>query len=89
MDQLNLFVDSGVRSSLYTKSHHQIVFGVLNLSVSRPPPHKWIVWEFDKAEIDIRNHDLSSMNWFEMFDGLDVNQAVDLFKNIFLDSNSS
>ena len=32
-DQPNLFVDSGVHSYLYAKSHHQIVFGVVNLSV--------------------------------------------------------
>ena len=24
------------------------------------------------------NHDLSIINWYDMFDGLDVNQAVDL-----------
>ena len=30
------------------------------------------------------NHDLSSINWYEMFDGIDVNQAVDLFTTLFL-----
>ena len=30
------------------------------------------------------NHDLSSINWYKMFDGLHVNQAVDLFKTLFL-----
>ena len=83
-DQPNLFVDSGVHSSLYANSHHQIVFGVVNLSVLRPPPYKRTVWECDKANIDMINHDLSSINWYEMFDGLDVNQAVDLFATLFL-----
>ena len=83
-DQPNLFVDSGVHSSLYANSHHQIVFGVVNLPVSRPPPYKRTVWEHDKAEIDMINHDLSGMNWSEMFDGPDVNQAVDLFTTLFL-----
>ena len=83
-DQPNLFVDSGVHSSLYAKSHHQIVFGVVNLSVPRPPPYKRTVWEYDKANIDMINHDLSSINWYEMFDGLDINQAVDLFTTLFL-----
>ena len=36
-DQPNLFVDFGVHPSLYPKSHHQIVFGTINLSVPRPP----------------------------------------------------
>ena len=83
-DHLNLFVDSSVHSSLYAKSHHQIVFGVVNLSVPRPPPYKRTVWEYDKANIDMIKHDLSSINWYEMFDGLDVNQAVDSFTAFFL-----
>ena len=83
-DQPNLFVDSGVHSSLYAKSHHQIVFGAVNLSVPRPPPYKRTVWVYDKANMDMINHDLSCMNWYEMFDGLDVNQAVDSFTTFFL-----
>ena len=83
-DQPNLFVDSGVHSSLYAKSHHQVVFGVVNLSVPRQPPYKRTVWEYDKANIDMIKHDLSSINWYEMFDGLDVNQAVDSFTTFFL-----
>ena len=83
-DQNNLFVDSGVHSSLYAKSYHQIAFGVVNLSVPRPPPYKRTVWEYDKANIDMIKHDLSSINWYEIFDGLDVNQAVDSFTTFFL-----
>ena len=83
-DQPNLFVDSGVHSSLYAKSHHQIVFGVVNLSLPRPPPYKRTVWEYDKANIHMIKHDISSINWYEMFDGLDVSQAVDSFTTFFL-----
>ena len=54
------------------------------MSVPRPPPYKRTVWEYDKANIDMINHDLSSINWYEMFDGPDVNQAVDLFTMLFL-----
>ena len=83
-DQPNLFVDSGVHSSLYAKSRHQIVFGVVSLSVPRLPSYKRTVWEYDKANIYMINHDLSSINWYEMFYGLDVNQAIDLFTTLFL-----
>ena len=76
-DQPNLFVDSCVHSPLYAESHQQMVF------VPRPPPYKWTVWEYDKANVDVINHNLSSMNWSEMFDGLDINQAVDLFATLF------
>ena len=56
----------------------------IHLFVPRPPPYKRTVWEYDKPEIDMINHNLSSMNWSEMFDGLDVSQAVDLFTTLFL-----
>ena len=48
-DQPNIFVDSGIHPSLYPKSHHQIVFGTINLSVPRPPPYKRTVWKYNKA----------------------------------------
>ena len=54
------------------------------MSIPRPPPYKRTVWEYDKANIDMINHDLSSINWLEMFDGLNVNQAVDSFTTFFL-----
>ena len=54
------------------------------MSVPRPPPYKRTVCEYDKANIDMIKHDLSSINWYEMFDGLDVNRAVDSFTAVFL-----
>ena len=42
------------------------------------------IWEYDKTNIDMISHDLSSINWHETFDGLDVNQAVDSFTTFFL-----
>ena len=59
------------------------------MSVPRPPPYKRTIWEYDKANIDMTKHDLSGINWYEMFDGLDVNQAVDSFTMFFLVSNCS
>ena len=78
-DQPNLFVDFGVHPSLYPKSHHQIIFGTINLSVPRPPPYKRTVWKYDKAEIGMINTELRSINWSKRFDELDVDQAVDSF----------
>ena len=83
-DQPNLFVDSGEYSSLYAKSHHQIVFGVVNSSVPRPPPYKRTIWEYDKANMAMIKHDLPSINWYGMFDELDFNQAVDSFTTFLL-----
>ena len=83
-DQLNLFVDFSVYPSLYPKSHHQIVFGTINLSVPRPPPYKRTVWKYDKAEIGMINSELRIINWSDRFDELDVDQAVDSFTNCLM-----
>ena len=83
-DQPNLFVDFGVHPSLYPKSHHQIVFGTINLSVQRPPPYKRTVWKYDKAEIGAINSELRGINLSDRFDELDVDQAVDSSTNCFM-----
>ena len=44
-DQVNMFVGSGHLPSPYDKSHHQIIYGKLNLAVSLPPPYKRRVWD--------------------------------------------
>ena len=82
-DQLNIFVKFGIHPSLYPKSHHQIVFGIINLSVPRPPPYKRTIWKY-KAEIGMINSELRSMNWSDRFDELDVDQAVNSFTNCFM-----
>ena len=69
---------------LYPKSHHQIVFGTINLSVPRPPAYKRTVWKYDKAEIGMINSELRSINWSDRFDKLDVDQAVDSFTNCLM-----
>ena len=66
------------------KSHHQIVFGTINLSVPKPLPYKRTVWTYDKAEIGMINSELHSINWSNRFDELDVDQAVDSFTNCLM-----
>ena len=39
-DKANLFVESGVHSSLDNRCQHQIIYGKLNISVPSPPPYK-------------------------------------------------
>ena len=51
-DQLNLFVDFGVHSSLDDHCQHQIIHGKLNISVPIPPPYKRKVWYYAKAQKD-------------------------------------
>ena len=37
--QPNLFMESGVQSSLHPNCHHQLVFAKFNLSIYHPPPY--------------------------------------------------
>ena len=73
---------------MYHESHHQIVFGIVNLPVPRAPTYKRAVWKYDKTDIGMINLELSSTNWSERFHGLDVDQAVDSFTNCFRDEDA-
>ena len=52
-DQVDMFVDSGLLPSPHDKSHHEIIYGKLNLTAPLPPPYKRRVWDYNEA-----NHDL-------------------------------
>ena len=49
-DQPNLFIESGVHSSLHDQCHHQIIYGKLAVSNLAPPPYTRRIWYYDKAD---------------------------------------
>ena len=66
-DQLNLFVDFGIRSSLDNCCHHQIIHGEVNLSVPSPPSYKREVWEYSKANKSEIWTSLRKVDWESKF----------------------
>ena len=80
-DQPNIFLEYGVHPSLDKHCEHQIVFGELNISLPSPPPYKRTVWDYSKANIPTIRNCLKETNWLSVFQGLNVDQMVEVFTN--------
>ena len=82
IDQANLFLQSGVHSSLDRNCQHQIVYGKINISIPPPPPYKRTVWEYFKANVANVEADLNAVDWKTIFSGLGSEAMADIFTNI-------
>ena len=81
-DQPNLFLQSGVHSSLDQNCQHQIIYGKINISLPSPPPYKRTVWEYDKASVAKIKAVLNAVDWKTMFCGFGSDDMADIFTNI-------
>ena len=63
----HLVMASGVRSSLSSMHHHEIVFAKLNLKVEYPPPYKRVFWDYSRAEKASINQAINAIDWEEFF----------------------
>ena len=60
-DQPNLFIESGVHTSLHVQCHQQIIYGKLSVSNISLLPYACRIWHFDKADF------VAIMKSIEMF----------------------
>ena len=91
-DQPNLFLQSGVHSSLdqncqhqncqHQNCQHQIIYGKINISLPPPPPYKRTVWEYGKANVAKLKAVLNAVDWKTIFCGLGSEDMADIFTNI-------
>ena len=79
------FMETGVLSSLDSHSKHNIIYGILNLSIPRPPPYKRKIWDYKNAKTDQIRDELLKLNWQDLFFNLNVSEKSLLFTDIFLD----
>ena len=84
VDQPNIVMNSGVHSSLHPNCHHQIVFTKINLKIRYPPPYERIVWDYNRANVELTNLAIARFNWENLFLGKDVNEQVQLFNQTIL-----
>ena len=88
-DQVDLFVDSGLLpSSSCDKSHHEIIYGKLNLAAPLPPPYKLRAWDYNEANHNLIKESLSNTNWEAIFENSTSDEAVKDFTNIILSTMS-
>ena len=83
-NQPNLVINSGVHPSLHQNYHHRIISAQINLKVYYPPPYKWLIWDYKKANIDAMNLTLKSFNRENTFNGKDINSQVELFNKTLM-----
>ena len=81
-DQPNLFLHSGMHSSLDQNCQHQIIYGKINISLPPLPPYKRTVWEYCKVNVSKIKADLSALDWKTIFSGLGSEEMADIFTNI-------
>ena len=57
----NLITDSGVRLTLHSKCHHQIIYSKLNLKIEYPPPYTRKLWDYNRFETDLINRSIKAL----------------------------
>ena len=62
-DQPNIILNSGTRSSLDPKCHHQIIHGKINFKIPPPPPMERKMWHYNKANTDAIKKSMSCFPW--------------------------
>ena len=87
-DQVDMFVDSGLLPSPRDKSHHEIIYGKLNLTAPLPPPYKRRVWDYNDANHDLIKETLSNTNWEAIFENSTPDESVKDFTDIILSTMS-
>ena len=89
-DQPNLILDSGKRSSLDPKCHHQIIYGKINYKIPPPPPIERQTWQYAKANTDAIKKSMTSFPWADHLRlNNDSNWQVKSFHEIFMNIMSN
>ena len=77
--QPNLFMGSGVHSSLNENCHHHITFVKFNFKIHYSAPYEREVWHYQKAIVDQIRQAISEFPWDNRFANINVNEQVQLF----------
>ena len=87
-DQVDMFVDSGLLPSPRDKSHHEIIYGNLNLTAPLPPPYKHRLWDYNETNHNLIKETLSNTSWEAIFENSTPDEAVKDFTDIILSTMS-
>ena len=82
-NQPNLVINSGMHPLLHQYCHNQVIFAQINLKVYYLPPHKQLVPDYKKANIDPINWTVKSL-LENAFNGTDINFQLELFNKALL-----
>ena len=62
-DQPNIVLESGIRPSLDSFCHHQIIHCRTNFHIPPPPPFERRIWDYDKANVNLIRRSISNFPW--------------------------
>ena len=82
--QRNLITESGVHSSLYLNSHHQIISVKLNLKILYLPPYFYNAWHYHDANTNLIRPVIDIFDWIRAFFNTIVNKKVFVLKETIL-----
>ena len=82
--QPNLLTESGVHSSLYPNSYHQIIFAKFNLEILFPPPYFRDVWHYQDANTDLIRRPIDMFDWDRAFVNTNVIEKVFILSKTIL-----
>ena len=89
-DQPNLFIESGVHTSLHEQCHHQIIYGKLSVSNISLPPYTRRIWHYDKADFVAIMKSIEMFSWRENLDKISCpNEQVKLLNEVLLNIYSN
>ena len=83
-DQAYAISNSGVIPSPDPKCKHQLIHGNIDFCVPCPPPYKRTVWDYDKANVQKIQTDISAVNWNSLFQDKRVDDCIRLFNRAIL-----
>ena len=83
-DQPNVFVDSGVISSLDNHCKHQIIYGKMNFSTPSPPPYKRTIWEYKKADKHAIAASFQLIDWHKLISNLNADDIATKFTSVVI-----
>ena len=73
-----MVINSGVHPLLHQNFQHQKI----SAQIYYPPPYKWLVWAYMRANTDAINFAIKSFNWENAFNGKHIICQVELFNKI-------
>ena len=88
-NKLNLLSNYDVDLPLFEKSHHNIIFGKINILILLPPNYVCEVWDYSYANTENIQKAVWDFDWEKAFGSLSVDRKVDPLNetllNIFRD----
>ena len=79
-----MVIDSGVRASLLSNGHHQIIYAKFDLKTIYPPPYERTVWHFKHANSYHIKRAIDPFDWESALHYIDVNDQVSVFNSTIL-----